>query len=358
MATFISFIIIFGLIVLAHELGHYLLGKKNGITVTEFFIGMGPTLFSFTKGGTKFSLKLFPIGGACLFEGETGNSPAKEEGEEEKAPELSEGSFLKASVGARFSTIFAGPVFNFILAYLIGLIIIGNTGIDLPIIETVTPGGQAEAAGLRPGDVVKRINNEKIDVYRQIFFISYTSRGETLKVTYERDGITDTVIINPAYSEELGRYLIGVNAYGEYTKTGALSVFRNAYYEVKFGMTSTLKSLRMLVQGQLTKDDVAGPVGMATIVGETFEAARPHGISVVLLSMLNIAMILSVNLGIINLLPLPALDGGRLVFILLEMIRGKPVAPEKEGLVHLAGMIALMVLMVFILFNDISRLFS
>ncbi|MCL2050734.1 MAG: RIP metalloprotease RseP [Lachnospiraceae bacterium] len=367
MATFISFIIIFGLLVLAHELGHYLLGKKNGITVTEFFIGMGPTLFSFTKGGTKFSLKLFPIGGACLFEGETGNTFEKEDNrpaadgskslDEERAPEISEGSFLKASVGARFSTILAGPVFNFLLAYLIGLIIIGNAGIDLPIIMNITPGGQAEAAGLMPGDVIKKINNEKINVFRQILFISHTSRGETLRVTYERDGILDTAVITPVYSEEFGRYLLGINA-GQYTKTGSLSVFRNAYYEVKFGMTSTLKSLRMLVQGRLTKDDVAGPVGMATIVGETFEAAKPHGTSVVLLSMLNIAMILSVNLGIINLLPLPALDGGRLVFIIIEMIRGKPIAPEKEGLVHLAGMIALMVLMVFILFNDISRLFS
>ena len=363
MATIISFIIIFGLIVLAHELGHYLLGRKNGITVTEFFIGMGPTLFSFTKAGTKFSLKLFPIGGACLFEGETGNSLEKKdentsEENEKKVPELSEGSFLKASAGGRFSTIFAGPVFNFLLAYLIGLIIIGNTGIDLPVLAVVTPGGQAEAAGLMPGDVIKRINHEKIDIYRQIFFISYTSRGEPLAITYERDGVTDTVMVTPAYSEELGRYLVGVNAYGEYTKTGSLSIFRNAYYEVKFGMVSTLKSLKMLVTGQLSKNDIAGPVGMATIVGETFEAAKPHGVSVVLLSMLNIAMILSVNLGIMNLLPLPALDGGRLVFIILEMIRGKPVAPEKEGLVHLAGMIALMVLMVFILFNDISRIFS
>ena len=364
MATFISFIIIFGLIVLAHELGHYILGRKNGITVNEFFIGMGPTLFSFNKWGTKFSLKLFPIGGACLFEGEVGNKIENEEDnegqtrtEENKAPELSEGSFLNASVGARFSTIFAGPLFNFILAYLIGLIIIGNTGIDLPVIASISPGGQAEAAGLLPGDVITRINREKIDNYRQIHFISMTSRGETLNITYERNGVPDMVTITPVFSEELGRYLIGISG-GHFTKTGPATIFRNAYYEVRFGMTSTLKSLRMLVQGRLTRNDVAGPVGLAVIVGETFEAARPHGVSVVVLSMLNIAMILSVNLGIINLLPLPALDGGRLIFILLEMIRGKPVAPEKEGLVHLAGMIALMVLMVFILFNDISRIFS
>lgn len=359
MATVISFIIIFGLIVLAHELGHYLLGRKNGITVNEFFIGFGPTLFSFTKGGTKFSVKLFPIGGACLFEGETGNSlpPEAEVGEEKEAPiEPSEGSFLKASAGARFSTIVAGPIFNFLLAYLLGLIIIGNVGIDLPVLETIIPGGRFEAAGLKPGDVITQINNEKINLYRQITFFSLTSRGETLSITYERNGTENTVNITPAYIEAEGRYLFGINAYGAATKSEGLSIFKNAYYEVKFGMTSTLKSLKMLFQGRLTKDDVAGPLGMATIVGEVYESAKPQGISIVLISMLSIAMILSVNLGIMNLLPLPALDGGRLVFIILEIIRGKPVAPEKEGVVHLAGMIALVILMVFILFNDASRI--
>ncbi|MCL2253998.1 MAG: RIP metalloprotease RseP [Lachnospiraceae bacterium] len=365
MATVISFIIIFGLIVLAHELGHYLLGRKNGITVTEFFIGMGPTLFSFEKGGTKFSLKLFPIGGACLFEGETGNSIEKnEEGNEtdnenqEAITEISEGSFLRASVGARFSTILAGPIFNFLLAYLIGLVIIGYIGIDLPVIDYVSPGGQAEAAGLMPGDVVTKINNEKIHIYRQIFFISFTSRGEPLDVTFERNGEKNQVTIIPRYNDELGRYVIGINAGGENTKTGSLSLFKNAYYEVKFGMVSTLKSLKMLVQGQLSADNIAGPVGMASMVGETYEMARPHGMGIVILNMLNIAMILSVNLGIMNLLPIPALDGGRLIFIILEMIRGKPIPPEKEGMVHLAGMIALMLLMVFVLYNDIAQIFA
>ena len=365
MATAISFILIFGLIVLAHEFGHFLLGRKNGITVNEFFIGMGPTLFSFTKGGTKFSLKLLPIGGACLFEGETGNIESKDkdkeaaEGADTEAaekPEPAEGSFLKASVTARFSTILAGPFFNFIFAYLMGVIIVANTGIDLPIIDSVVPGGQAEAAGLMPGDVITRINNEKIDIYRQIFFISYVNRGEPLNITYERDGEQEVALVVPAYDETAGRYMIGISSSGEYVKRGALSAFRDAYYEIKFGMSSVIKSLRMLIGGQLSRDDVAGPVGMAVIVGDTYNMARPHGMKVVMLSMLNIAMLLSVNLGIINLLPLPALDGGRLLFIILEMLRGKPVPPEKEGLVHLVGMIALMVLMVLLLFNDISRL--
>jgi regulator of sigma E protease len=296
-----------------------------------------------------------------MFEGETGNSiegdKSSDDGDDEaKKPEISEGSFLRASVGARFSTILAGPIFNFLLAYLVGLILVANSGIDLPVIENVS--GQAEAAGLLPGDMITRVNNERINLYRQLLFISYTSRGETLEITYKRDGVSHNAVITPVYSEEHGRFLLGISSSGANTKSGPLTIFRDAYYEVSYGVTATLKSLGMLIRGRLTINDIAGPVGMAAIVGETYEIAQPYGLSVVLLSMLNIVMILSVNLGIMNLLPLPALDGGRLIFIVLEMVRGKPVAPEKEGMVHLAGMIALMVLMVVILFNDISRLFS
>jgi regulator of sigma E protease len=315
---------------------------------------MGPVLFAFNRKGTRFSLRLFPIGGACIFEGETGNIGEAKEGEEPSEP--GEGSFLKASPWARFSTLLAGSVFNFFLAYLMGLIIVANTGIDLPVIATVS--GQAELAGLQSGDVITRINGERINIYRQIVFISYTSQGETLKVTYKRDGASNTVVITPAYSDEYGRYLIGITSSGVFEKSGALAIFRDAYYEVSYGMTATLKSLRMLIQGRLSRNDIAGPVGMATIVGDTLEVAQPYGLVVVILSMLNIVMILSVNLGIINLLPLPALDGGRLIFVIIEIVRGKPVPPEKEGMVHLAGMIALMFLMVLVLFNDISRLIS
>lgn len=364
LGTIAFFILIFGMITLAHELGHYLLARRNGIHVTEFFVGMGPSLFSFTRKGTKYSLKLFPIGGACVFEGDNA-LPEKEvpaESLEEKGAlpiqkEPGEGSYLKASAWGRLSTLLAGPVFNFLLAYLIGLLIVGNRGIDLPIIETVTPGSPAEAAGLQPGDRITRVNRENIHLYRQIYFISYTGTGEILEVTYERNGTENQTAITPVYSKEAGRYLMGISASGYYTKEKGFAILRDALYEVEFGVTSTLKSLSMLVQGMLSKDDVAGPLGMATVIGETYEEAKPYGAWTVILSMLNITMILSVNLGIMNLLPLPALDGGRLVFVVVELIRGKAIAPEKEGLVHLAGLIALMILMVIVLFNDITRIF-
>ena len=130
------------------------------------------------------------------------------------------------------------------------------------------------------------------------------------------------------------------------------------YYEVRYSFVSTLKSLLMLVQGEASKDDVSGPVGIAQVIGEVAEEATPYGPLVLILNLCNIALLLSVNLGVLNLLPLPALDGGRLVFMLIEAVRGKPIPPEKEGMVHFAGFVALMVLMVFVMYNDIVRLFA
>lgn len=350
MGTAISFILIFCIIVVSHELGHFIVAKKNGIHVVEFFVGMGPTLIHFTKGDTKYSLKLLPIGGACVFEGDDGLAESK--------GEASEGAFPNASVGARISTIFAGPFFNFVIAYIIGLLLVANMGSDLPIVQEVAQGGQAEAAGIRAGDEIQEVNGENIHIYRQISLISAINKGEPLTITYKRDGVENSVVVTPAYNEEQGRYFIGLNGSGEYIECGILQTFQYAFYEVEFGFSSTIKSLKMLVQGKVTKDDVAGPVGMVKVVGDTYEVAKNYGVSIVIFSMLNIAMILSVNLGIMNLLPIPALDGGRLVFLLIELIRGKPVSAEKEGMVHLGGMIALMVLMVIVLFNDISKFFS
>ncbi len=348
--TIILFLIIFGIIVISHELGHFLLAKKNGIRVVEFAIGMGPTLFHFKRGETVYSLKIFPIGGACIFDGEDGLK--SENGEKD------EGSFLSASVWARISSVAAGPLFNFLLAFLLALIIVAFTGSDRPVIQEITPGGAAQTAGMEAGDLLTKINGEKIHLYRQVNLISALNHGEDLNIDFVRDGEKYSVTLTPIYDSSAGRYYIGLTGAGEYFKCNALQVFQYSYYELEYWVRATFKSLGMLFTGQVTKDDMAGPVGIAQIVGETYEEVKPYGISSVVFSMMNIAILLSVNLGILNLLPFPALDGGRLVFLLIEAIRGKPVPPEKEGIVHLAGMAALMILMVFVLFNDISRLFS
>ena len=158
MATVILFLLIFGVVVISHEFGHFLIGKRNGIRVVEFAIGMGPTLFSFTKGETKYSLKLLPIGGACMFDGEDG--VAAEDGVQD------EHSFLSANVWARIATVFAGPLFNFLLAFVFSLIIVAFTGTDRPIVQQFMEDSAAEEAGLQVGDEIVNINGERIHLYR------------------------------------------------------------------------------------------------------------------------------------------------------------------------------------------------
>lgn len=354
--TIILFIIIFGLVVISHELGHFLIGRKNGIRVVEFAVGMGPTLFSFMAGGTKWSLKLLPFGGACMFEGDDGME--REESEEKVREETGDGvAFTEAGVWARIATVFAGPFFNFILAFIIAVILCVFTGADLPVVGTVMENSAASEAGLRQGDVITKIGHEPIHFYREVSMISSLNHGETMEITYERDGEKSVTVLTPQYSEEDGRYYMGITNGGAYLECNPLQVFQYGFYEVEYWVKLTYKSLAMLLKGQVTKDDVAGPVGIAQVVGESYDQAeKSYGTSYAILMMLQIVVLLSVNLGIMNLLPLPALDGGRLVFMLVEVVRGKPVPPEKEGMVHFAGLVVLMVLMVFIMYNDIMRL--
>ena len=351
--TILIFIFIICGIIVSHELGHFLLAKANGITVKEFFVGMGPTICSFTKGGTKYSLKLLPVGGACVFEGEDGNQDEGEDGE--KVP-LSPGAFPNAKVWARISTVIAGPIFNFILAYLLALIVIGTTYTDKPVIQDVIPGFAAEEAGIQSGDLITRMDGERVYLSREINLITTQKQGETLTVEYVRDGETYETVLTPKLDEESGRYLLGFQGYAEYFKCSPTQVFQYSYYEVRYGLKATLKSLQMLVQGKASKDEVSGPIGIAVLVDDVAEQTRPYGVWIMIVNMLNLAMLLSVNLGVLNLLPLPALDGGRLVFLLLEVIRGKPIPPEKEGMVHLAGFAVLCGLMVLIMYNDIVKL--
>ncbi len=354
--TIILFIIVFGLVVISHEFGHFLIGRKNGIRVVEFAVGMGPTLISFMAGGTKWSLKLLPFGGACMFEGEDGLE--REEGQREAYRESGEGvAFTEAGVWARIATVFAGPFFNFILAFIMAVILSVFTGADLPVVGTVMEGSAASEAGLQQGDVITKIGREPIHFYREVSMISALNRGETMEITYERNGTKSVTTLAPQYSKEDGRYYMGITNGGAYLECNPLQVFQYGFYEVEYWVKLTYKSLVMLAKGQVTKDDVTGPVGIAQLVGESYDQAEEnYGTSYAILTMLQIVVLLSVNLGIMNLLPLPALDGGRLVFMLVEVVRGKPVPPEKEGMVHFAGLVVLMVLMVFIMYNDIMRL--
>lgn len=336
-------ILLFSAIVIFHELGHFLLAKKNKIRVDEFSLGLGPTIFGKQFGETKFSLKLLPFGGACMMG-------------EDDVDDMSEGSFNSKSVWARMSVIVAGPVFNLILAWILCMIIIGWTGYRAPIVSNVTDGYSAQEEGIEPGDVIKKIGGKSVHIWNDISLYNMMHAGtKSVEVKYERDGKDYTVVLEPKQNEGDAFPLLGITG-GEMVRPGLFGTVRYGAYTVKYWIKYTVDSLKMLISGKVGVKDLSGPVGIVSAVDNVYQEAAPAGMVVVILNLLNIGVLLTANLGVMNLLPLPALDGGRLVFLIIEAVRGKRVPPEKEGMVHFAGFVLLMALMVVIMFNDILKL--
>ena len=256
------------------------------------------------------------------------------------------------------SVVFAGPFFNFIMAFIFALIIICAAGYDSPKISGVVEGYAAEEAGFKAGDEIVKLNNTNIHFYREISLYSVLHKGEDVKVTYLRDGKKETTTLKPKYDEELGRYLYGFTVSGERTKVNFGKSLIYSGYEVKYWIYSTLESLKMLITGGASVNDLSGPVGIVKNIGDSYESSvSTSGFWYGMLSMLSWGVLLSANLGVMNLLPLPALDGGRLVFLIVEAIRRKRIDPDKEGYVHLVGIVLLLILMVVVMFNDIRKLF-
>ena len=337
-------LIIFSLIILIHELGHFLLAKRGGVTVEEFSLGMGPRLISTVKGGTRYSLKLLPFGGSCMMLGE-----------DEATTE--EGSFASKSVWTRISVIAAGPIFNFILAFVLSVIIIGSIGVDKPVILAVSEGFPAAEAGIQKGDTILKMNGTKIRLSREVTNYVTFHQGEDVTFVYEHEGEERTVTLSPEQNEG-GRYIFGLSTVSSYReKVGAWETLKYSAYEVKYWIQTTISSLKMLFTGQVGINDMSGPVGVVTIIGDTYKESAADGGFYIWLNMLNSSILLTANLGVMNLLPLPALDGGRLVFLIIEAIRRKRIDPEKEGMVHFVGLMLLMVLMIVVMFNDIRKLF-
>ena len=340
---YIIAILLFSAIILFHELGHFLLAKANGIRVNEFSLGLGPTIVGFTKGETKYSIKLLPFGGACMMEGEDSQSD-------------DDRSFQKKSVWARISVVAAGPVFNFIMAFVLAVIILGNIGISTPTVAQVEDGYGAQTAGLQAGDEIIKMNHKHIHFFKEISMYTLFHEGETVEVTYERNGAQNTVEVQPSYDEEQGRYRYGIYGSGEYTKVGPIKTLQYSVYEVKYWIQYTIGSLKMLLTRQVSVNDLSGPVGIVKTIGDTYDMSKSDCTFYVWMNLLNLALLLSANLGVMNLLPIPALDGGRLVFLVIEAIRGKRVSEDKEGMVHFIGLLCLFGLMILIMFNDIRKL--
>ena len=335
-------LLVFSVIILFHEFGHFLLAKLNKITVVEFSLGMGPRLLSFEAGGTRYSWKLLPFGGSCMMLGE--------DGEEEE-----EGSFGSKSVWARMSVIAAGPIFNFLLAFIMALFIVGNLGYDVPVLLNVTEGMPAADAGLQAGDRIVKMNGKRIHLYREVQNYSMFHQGETVVFQYERDGELHEATVAPELMNGSYKYGIGGNI-NYRQKTNVLETLEYSAYEVYYWIDTTVSSLGLLVKGGVQLDDMSGPVGVVDAIGTTYQESRDEGAFYVWMNLLNIAILLSANLGVMNLLPIPALDGGRLIFLIVEAIRRKRVEPELEAKIHFAGLMLLMLLMVVVMFNDVKKL--
>lgn len=338
-------ILAFSLLILSHELGHFLLAKLNGVYVEEFAMGLGPTIIGWQGKETKYSLKALPFGGCCVMRGE--------DDAEDKDPR----AFKNKPVLGRISILFAGPFFNFVFAFLLAVFMIASIGVDQPVLTAVMEGYPAEQAGLQAGDRILQLNDETIHVYRDVSLYLSLHQGEDLHVIYERDGETTTTDITPMFSEEYQSYMMGIQVDASREKLSALGTLKYSYYEVKYWIRYTLLSLRMMIQGQVKASDVSGPVGMVSAMSDMVEESSSSGWFYILINLVNISILLSANLGVLNLLPLPALDGGRLFFCIIELLRGKPVAPKYEGYVHAAGLILLLGLSVVILTKDVFQLF-
>lgn len=350
MSSIIIAILVFGLIVLIHEAGHFLFAKLNGIAVVEFSIGMGPRLFHFEKGGTIYSLKLLPIGGSCMMLGEDEENP-------------DERAFQNKSIPARLSVIAAGPIFNFILALVLGMILVGMAGYDTIKVQDVAEGSPAYEAGIRPGDTLTKVNKKNLVVYRD--YVLYRifepdmqmNTVEFTRVDEETGGMEKhTVSMTPEYDEESGRYLVGLTVGRELVSVHSpLQLLKYGAYEVKYNVEVTVKSLGMLLSGKASVKDLSGPVGIVAMIDDSVKSGLTVSLFAALVNVISMCILLSANLGVMNLLPIPALDGGRILFLIIEAIRGKKMDPEKEGMVNLISMMALMALMVFVVFNDIGR---
>ena len=329
-------LLVFMVVVVVHEFGHFIFAKRAKIKVNEFSVGMGPKIFGKQRGETLYSVRALPLGGFCAMEGE-------DEEEEEQDLDFSQrGYFNGATIGGRILTIFAGPFFNFILAFVILFALFGIRGHQTTTIASIQDNSIAQKYGIEVGDKIVNIGDNKINSWKDIQTnLSKLDKEETtIKVI--RNGQEKEIKVKFENSNEK---VLGVTSKLERNLFVSIRETFNTFF---YFIGTMFDILRQLFTGKVGVGQLSGPIG---VVGAISSAAS-NGIY----SLLYITAFLSVNLGFINLLPIPALDGGRLVFLFIELILGRPVSRSKEGLIHTIGFIFLMGLILFVSFKDVIRL--
>lgn len=353
------FLVMLSVLVVLHEYGHFLLARRNGVRVDDFALGMGPTLLKWTskRSGTNYRINLFPIGGYCAMKGEDGKTT---EAEQQRAfrndVKHDDDNFQAKTPWQRLAIVVAGPVANFIVALALLFVSFAAFGIPGPTPTTevyqLVPGYPAQKAGLHPGDAITAINGVPMRDGDQLVHTIYAAPGKTLRVTYLRDGRTATVnvttrVVRDGHGKPQGR--LGFSPMPSMQPASIPAAAAAAWWQFSAVFMGTLNVLGQLVTNfAATAGQLQGPIGIAQVSAQVADFG--WGLY------LSLAATLSISLGIFNLLPIPALDGGRGLFIVVELLRGKPVDPEKEALVHFGGFAALIVVMLAVAYHDIARI--
>lgn len=349
MLTLIIFILILGIIILIHELGHYLFAKLFGVYVYEYSIGMGKKIYSKKpkNSETEYSIRLIPIGGFVRLAGEEGEDGDKTVPLEKK---LYKKNFIQ-----RFLIFFMGPGFNFVLAFVtlfVSALIFGSIS-TAPIVGNVPEDYPAYKAGVEVGDTILSIDGEKIRTWDDILWIVQTSEGESLKFEIEdKNGNQKNVTVTPEkeVSEEgETTYVFGIGKNAE-KERGFITSFKYACNKTVSLFKIMIETVKSLFTGGVSVNDLSGPVGIYSIVGEQSKGGIEN--------LLYLLAYLSINVGVINLIPFPAFDGGHILFLVIEKIMRRPVPEKVESTITGIGFILLMILMIYITGHDILNLFS
>ena len=333
MLTLLAAIFVFGLLIASHEFGHFSAAKASGVKVLEFAIGMGPKLFGFKSNETEYSLRIFPIGGYCKMLGEEGGSNDPQ-------------AFCTQKPWKRLIIIIAGAFMNFIIAIVLLSIVTFNVGITKPIIDKLDSNYPAALAGLKVNDKILYVNNVKINSFDDFRNFVSQNKDKEFSVTVNRDEKDITVRLKPLYDKSLNEYRIGITAKVE--KGNFIASIGSGFKDTFSILKQMIAFLGSLFKGKVSTNDLGGPVAIIKFSGEAAKLG--------LLSLLSFTAYISINLGIINLLPFPALDGGWVIIILYEAISGRKVDENKIGIVNLVGFSILIVFAIFITFKDIMRL--
>ncbi len=333
MTTAILAILLFCIMIFPHELGHFIAAKRMDVKVNEFSFGMGPAIWKRQKGETLYSIRLFPIGGFCAMEGED------EESEEPRA-------FTNKKPWQKIVILAAGSFMNVICAVIIMIIVTGILGFTTTTIDEVTAGSPAAKAGIVQGDEIVEINDKKVESWGDVSQYIGEAGEKSVTIEVSRDGNAKTLVMQPEY-DDAGRYVVGIKCAISHSPLRAIAEGSKATWNMTVDMFDVLGQL---FTGKLGTENLSGPVGMVQMVSETTQYGFwYYGFLTALICM---------NLAIMNMLPFPALDGGRIIFVLYTAITGKPVSQKVEGTIHFVGIILLFALMIYVTFNDITRIFG